>query len=73
MTDTQKAIFEFIRGYWYRNSYAPTNLEIASFIGISENSIGKNIAVLIELGYIEKTKEKRRNIEVTTKGENLFL
>lgn len=66
LTKRLKDTYDFIRTYIIKNGIAPTGKEIASGIGIISRGVAaRYVAELAKLGYIETTKKKKRNIELT--------
>jgi len=66
LTAKQHQTYQFIRHYILKFSYAPTEAEIATGIGIkSRGVVHRYISALSAAGYLEVIPNKRRNIRLT--------
>ncbi len=68
LTKKQKNVFDFIEQYYLNNEIYPTIEEIKKGLKLKSNSnIWDHIKILINKGYITKTKDKIRNISIRKK------
>lgn len=74
LTDQQRIALKVIREYFSENGYAPLYREIQE--GATLSNVGlvyKNLEALEKKGYIEREKNTKRGIELTTIGEEADL
>jgi SOS-response transcriptional repressor LexA len=65
LTKKQKAVLDYIVSCINTNGYAPTEQEIADFLGAKRSLALYYVNVLKEKGYIRRPKKRKsRNIEV---------
>lgn len=71
ITKRQKDVLTFIKRYISENNYPPSIREIASGLNLnSPATVHSHINTLIDKGYLKKTENKFRSLEVV--GENEF-
>ena len=65
LTDRQLELLNFIRAYSAENEEAPTLMEMAKALGVSDvKGVSQHIARLVLKGYIVKTAHRHRSIEL---------
>ncbi len=70
LTKKQKHILDFIENYIKKNDYSPTLEEIASHFKLSSvATVHQHVAALKQKGYLNKTENQRRSINIFKKGE----
>ena len=63
LTRAQQSVLLFIEDFIRRNSYAPTNAEIAAGIGIrSRGVVHRYLKALVDAHRIELVPQRKRNI-----------
>jgi repressor LexA len=71
ITKRQRDTLDFIRDYFQKLGYAPTLTEIADGLHIqSKSTAERNVAALLSAGYLQKTSDARRNLELTEQAFN---
>lgn len=70
MNDTQKKILAYIRRYYKRKGFTPTQREIAAYAGRSVSTINEALAGLEKLGKISRQTIRSAN---TGKGRTITL
>ncbi len=72
LTQRQENILDFIKQEIAKNGYPPTVREIGNFLGLSSPATTHvHIQNLVDKGYIKKTNNKNRAIELLVKNEYL--
>ena len=72
LTAKQQQTYDFIKRYIAQHSYAPTEAEIATAIGIrSRGVVHRYVTALAEAGVIELVPKRRRNIRLITPTNEL--
>ena len=71
LTKKQKQILDFIKNYTKKNGYSPTLEEIRKYFRLSSvSTVHQHVVALKEKGYLDKTENQRRSINVFQR-ENL--
>ena len=65
--ERRRDIVRFIKSFTKRNSYAPTQREIAEAVGLYKNGVAYHLDVLEKQGKIKTTPHKARSIRVVSK------
>ena len=74
LTEKQQKILDFIIKFSQKNSYAPSQREIATHFGFSSlGTVQDYLKLLEERGYLEKSFYSRRNLTIVQKERNLPL
>lgn len=74
LTKRQKQILDYIKNYIKENDYAPCLEEIKRHFRLSSiSTIHQHVETLITKGYLEKTENKARSIELSKKKKNSNL
>jgi repressor LexA len=69
LTDRQQSILDFLKQFLRENSYPPTIREIGAHFGIrSPRGVQDHLQALERKGYIRRTKERSRSIELLSLG-----
>lgn len=63
LSKRQKQVLDFVVSYLATNQYAPTEQEVADFLGKKRSYAQMYINILIEKGYLRR-KKGWRNLEV---------
>ena len=61
LTERDKEVLDYIKGYMKENGTTPTMKNISEHINISTMVVQKHFQRLIELGYIKRLNEKSHN------------
>jgi len=69
LTPKQKQILEFIKKYFKKNNYSPTQQETAKYFKLAKSTVNQHIKELEEKGYLEKINYKARAINIFEKGK----
>lgn len=74
LTPKQKQILEYLKKYFKKNRYSPTQAEIAKHFKLAKSTIHEHIETLNQKGYLNKTDYHARSIEPTKnkKGHELI-
>ncbi|MDD4924379.1 MAG: transcriptional repressor LexA [Dehalococcoidales bacterium] len=65
LSDKQRRIVEFIRGFWSENNFPPSVRDIVAGCGLSSTSVADyNLKILEKKGIIRRHKEVSRGIEL---------
>ena len=64
MSEQQQATLDFIRDFTEEKGYAPSEVEIADWFGISRQAASKRIDTLEGKGLVERTPNAHRTIRV---------
>ncbi len=68
ITDKQREVLAFIRHYLHEFGYSPKLIEIAAAINIKSKGVAhRYVQALIKAGYLERTPEKARGIQLVEK------
>src|SRR3989338_8124492 len=66
LTPKQKKILDFVKKYTSKNEFAPSLKEIGKHIGVhSPATVHQHLAALVEKGFLEREKNKKRSMTVT--------
>jgi repressor LexA len=69
LTDRQQSILDFLKQFLRENSYPPTIREIGAHFGIrSPRGVQDHLLALERKGYIRRTRERSRSIELLSLG-----
>ena len=72
LTDRQLELLNFIRAYSAENGEAPTLMEMAQALGVSDvKGVSQHVARLELKGYIVKTARRHRSIELVSPEDQL--
>lgn len=70
LSETQRAILDFITSYQKRNGFIPSYAEMAANVGLhSSASVSYQLDQLAAKGYIARSFGKARAIKIKTLGE----
>lgn len=67
-TEKQKAIIDFIRGYFRQKAFSPTFREIADNFGVSVGTIQDQLNALQKLGFLTWIPGKARSIKLASEN-----
>jgi len=73
LTPRQKQILEYIKRYIKKHDYSPSLKEIGKHFKLVKSTIHQHVEALKEKGYLEKTENQSRSIELNRKRKNLEL
>jgi repressor LexA len=66
LTRRQREVLEVIRGFIEKQGYSPSLEEIGSALGLSSvATVHKHVSLLVEKGYVQRTWNQNRSIELT--------
>lgn len=63
----QAEVFKFIQDFQGRHLHSPSLKEIADFFSVSIPTIYQHVSALEKKGFVRRTKNKKRDLEVTEK------
>jgi SOS-response transcriptional repressor LexA len=70
MTPNQRDVLIFVREFWRKHGYAPTQAEIGAGTSInSKSGVSRNIDKLKEAGYVEFIPGNHRSVRVVSLPE----
>ncbi len=69
LTPKQKQIYEYVKKYIKKHDYSPSLEEIGKHFRLAKSTIHQHIEALIEKGYLNKSENQARSIEIK-KGKN---
>jgi site-specific DNA-methyltransferase (adenine-specific) len=64
LTPKQKQVFEYIKKYIKKKGYSPSQKEIGKYLGLVKSTIHQHIKVLVEKGYLNKTGNYARAVDI---------
>jgi repressor LexA len=71
ITDRQRAVLDFLRGYIEANGFPPSIREIGEHFGVTPNGVVSNLLALQRKGYISRVEGACRSIRVIDKVQPL--
>jgi len=69
LSPKQKQIFEYIKKYIKNHGYSPSLEEIGRHFGLFKSTIHQHVEALKEKGYLNKTENQPRSIELNKKNK----
>jgi SOS-response transcriptional repressor LexA len=67
VSDTWKAVYDYIKAYWKMHQRSPTQREIARDLGLALGTVNHHIRMLTLHGKITMQPNRSRSIERPTK------